>query len=212
MIKNKNFNKNKNKFTYKAYTLPELLVATFISTILLSFIFIFIWNILSDITDSKNEIIQFSKLYDFIFELNNSNNVYTSWSILIDNTSTWSDVFIMKDIFWNKWILIWTVKIPDYKINTDNMYYQDIVLWFRKLSWNELLEVESNPSVIYDYIFQEDQIFSTIKVKDLQFESYNSWSIYNMNLIINTNFNINMIWQNIENVPWEYFKKFNIDF
>lgn len=200
-----------NKFK-QAFTLTEVVVATLISSIVLWFIFIFLWDISSGIIDTKREIILMSHFYDFSYKLNNLRNVYTTGSILVDNTGTWSDVFLMKDISGQNWVLFWVVNIADMKLETDNTVYDDRWVWFRKLSSNELAEVDTNVDFIYDYVFQEDQVFSDLKVQDLNIVSYNSGSIYDLNMSLNLDFQNSLIWQYWADLPRDDLKKFNIDF
>jgi prepilin-type N-terminal cleavage/methylation domain-containing protein len=73
--KNKNIF-NLNKKIKKAFTLPEVIVATFISVLMLSFIFIFISDVIDGISGSNNEVKVLSSFYDFTNKLNNYRNVY----------------------------------------------------------------------------------------------------------------------------------------
>ncbi|MBT3726368.1 prepilin-type N-terminal cleavage/methylation domain-containing protein [bacterium] len=81
MIKPKNSNnsyyKLKQKFK-KAFTLTEIIVATFISAIILSFVYVFLNNVIFTISDTKNDVKSLSSVYDFINKLNNYNNIYSS--------------------------------------------------------------------------------------------------------------------------------------
>jgi hypothetical protein len=189
-----------------------VMLATFISTIVMGFIFIFLSDISSWIVDTKNEVLFMWKLYDFSYKLNNYRNVYNTWWILINNTSSWSDVFILKDIEWNNAIILWTVRLSDKKLYTDNTIYEDRWIWFRRLSTTEQTEIVTNIANIYDYIFQEDQIYTDLKVQDLSFSSYNSWTIYEMNLNLDTSFNSSLIWQYWVDLPKDSLKILNIDF
>ncbi|MDD2870502.1 MAG: prepilin-type N-terminal cleavage/methylation domain-containing protein [Candidatus Gracilibacteria bacterium] len=200
-----------NKFK-QAFTLTEVVVATLISSIVLGFIFIFLGDISGGIVDTKREIILMSHFYDFSYKLNNLRNVYTTGSILVDNTGTGSDVFLMKDISGQNGVLFGVVNIADMKLETDNTVYDDRGVGFRKLSSNELAEVDTNVDFIYDYVFQEDQVFSDLKVQDLNIVSYNSGSIYDLNMSLNLDFQNSLIGQYWTDLPRDDLKKFNIDF
>lgn len=206
LFKSINFIKN------SAFTLPEVVIATFISWIVLSFIFIFLWDISSWISESKKETILMSDFYDFTYKLNNYRNVYITWWIIVDNTSTWSDVFLMQDITWENGILIWPVNLDDNKLDIDNTIYNNRWIWFRKLSTQEISEVNIDVNNIYNYMFQNDNIYSDLKVHDMSFNSYNSWSIYEINVSINMDFQNSLIWQYWFDLPRNNLKKFNIDF
>lgn len=206
IFKSINFIKN------KAFTLAEVVIATFISWIILSFIFIFLGDISSWIAESKKETVLMYDFYDFTYKLNNYRNVYITWWIIVDNTSTWSDVFLMRDVTWENWILIWAVNLEDNKLDIDNTIYENRWIWFRKLSTEELTDVDADVSVLYDLIFQKDYIYSDLKVQNISFESYNSWEIFEINVLINNEFQNNLVWQYWSDLPRDNLKKFNIDF
>lgn len=203
---------NKQKNLKNAFTLTEVLVATLISGLILWYIFVFLWDMSTGIVETKKEVIAMSRIYELSHTINNYRNIYTTWSILVNNTWTWSDVFLMKDNEWKNGVLLWVVNIWDNKLDTDNTRYDDRWIWFRKLSEFELWEISTNTWVIYDYVFQEDQIFSDLKTQDLVFLSYNSWTIYDMSLIYNLDFQANLIWQYWADLPKDSLKKLNIDF
>lgn len=209
---NKSLSKNHIERIKVAFTLTEVVVATFISGIILSFIFIFLWDISNWISETKKWVVSMSHLYDFSYKLNNYRNVYITWWILVDNTSTWSDVFLMRNLAWDGWVLMWVVKLSNNKLDTDNTTYEDRWIWFRKLTASELATVDSNVNNIYSYIFQEDQIFSEIKVQDLILVAYNWWKIFDLSLIYNSDFQNSLIWQFWADLPRDSLKRFNIDF
>lgn len=207
---------NKNKFSLnkkikKAYTLPEVIVATFISVIIISFIFVFLSNIIEGISDTNNEVKILSSFYDFTNKLNNYSNVYITWWILVDN-SVWSDIFLMEDISWETWILFWPVKLYDSRLSTDNTIYEDKWIWFRKISSTEMIEIKSDVNQVYNYVFQKDQIFSDLKIQDMILVEYNSWYIYDLSLIVDLGFQVSLIWQLRQDLPKDTLRKYNINF
>lgn len=200
----------KNKFK-KAFTLSEVVIATFISSIVLSFIFIFLSDMVEGINETKEEVRVVSSFYDFTNKLNNYRNVYITWSILIE-TSSWSDIFLMEDYSWENGILIWPVKLFDNQLTSENTVYEEKAIWFRKISSTELAEIDLNRDIIYDYSFQDDQIFSDLKIQDIIILSYNSWSLFDFRLVVDTNFQIALLWQLRADLPRDSLKKFNINF
>lgn len=204
--------KTKLKPSILAFTLAEVVIASLISGIILSLIFIFLWDISNWIVDSKNETILMSRLYDFSNKLNNYRNIYTTWAILINNTSTWSDVFLMRDVTWTNGILLWTVKLENQKLDTDNTIYADKWVWFRKVSSSELALIDSDVNNVYDFIFLDDQIYTDLKVQDMILESYNSWAIYDLSLVVDMNFQNSLVWQFWQDLPRDNLKKINLDF
>jgi len=214
MIKPKNSNnsyyKLKQKFK-KAFTLTEIIVATFISAIILSFVYVFLNNVIFTISDTKNDVKSLSSVYDFINKLNNYNNIYSSWTILVDNTDG-NDLYLMKDITWETWVLIWAVRLSENKINVDNTIYENNWLGFRRLSANELQQLSSDITIVNDMLFHEDQIFKDINIQDLQFTEYNSWSVVDIKLTVDLNYKEWLLWEDWASLPKESLKTFNIDF
>ncbi len=215
-FKNCNFNffkKNKESIsTVRWFTLSEVLIATLISGIVLSMIFVFLWNISNWIVDSKHESSIMSNLYDFSNKLKIYRNNYNTWWILVDSTSTWSDVFLMKDSLWQNGVLLWIIKLEDKKLDNNITVYENRWIWFRKVSSSELVDINTDINTIYWYTFQDDQIFSDLKVQDLSFYSYNSWSIYDMVLTVDNDFQNSLVWLYWSELPRDNLKKFNLDF
>ncbi|MDP2091101.1 MAG: prepilin-type N-terminal cleavage/methylation domain-containing protein [Candidatus Gracilibacteria bacterium] len=212
IFKGANIFKSINFINNKAFTLPEVVIATFISGIILSFIFIFLSDISSGISDSKKETVLMYDFYDFTYKLNNYRNVYITGGIIVDNTSTGSDVFLMRDVTGENGILIGAVNLADNKLDTDNTIYENRGIGFRKISNEELLDIDMDVSNIYELIFQDDNIFSDLKLQDLSFESYNSGEIFEINVLINKDFQNNLVGQYWNDLPRDNLKKFNIDF
>lgn len=198
------------KWNISAFTISEVIIATFISTIVLSFIFIFLSDIVNSISNTKKEINSLSSFYEFTNKINNLNNIYISWSIIVE-TSTWSDIFLMKDSTWDSWILVWPVKLSDYKLNNDNTIYDNKWLWFRKVTKNEIFLIESNNIFVYDLIFQRDQVFSDLKIQDFVILSYNLWLVYNFSIVLDLDFKSSLIWQLRADLPKDSLIKLNID-
>lgn len=207
-------NKNKNwkiiNNLKRAFTISEIIIATFISTIVLSFIFIFLSDIVNSIWSTKKEISTLSSFYEFNNKLNNLSNIYISWSIIVE-TSTGSDIFLMKDTIWENGILVWPVSLVDYKLDNDNTIYNNKWLWFRKLTKNEIFLIESNNIFVYDLIFQRDQVFSDLKVQDFIIIPYNLWLVYNFTIILDLDFQSSLIWQLWSELPKDSLIKLNID-
>lgn len=209
-FKKKNIN-NRSSFIKTAFTLTEVIIATFISMIVLGFIFLFLTNTIDGIWNTKKEINIMSSFYDFTNKINNLRNVYITWWVLINN-STWSEVFLMKDSKLESWILISAVKLVNNKIYIDIDTYENKGLWFRKVSKSELSDIDTDINVIYNYLFQPDQVFYDLKVYDIKFDSYNSWSIFDLTLFLDMNFNDSLIWELWSTLPKDSLKQFNIDF
>jgi hypothetical protein len=117
----------------------------------------------------------------------------------------------MKDTKWLKWVLVWPVNLQDFKLDNDNTVYENKWLWFRKLNEAELIAVELDPQIVFDYSFHKDQIFSNLKVQDFIAISYNAWTITNIHLILDLNFQTSLIWQLWSELPKDSLIRLNID-
>ncbi len=204
------YSKLKQNFK-KAFTLTEIIVASLISWIILSFIYVFLSNVIVTIWDTKNEVRSLTSMYDFINKLNNYRNIYSTWTILVDNDD-WNDLYLMKDVTWENGVLIWAVRLSENKINVDNVIYENNGIWFRRLSKIELDNLETDITIVNDMVFHEDQIFKDIKVQDLQFIEYNSWQIVNIEVTADVEYKEDLLWDDRTFLPKETLKKFNIDF
>lgn len=200
--------KDNNK---KAFTLSEVIIASFISTLVLGFIFTFLFNMMEWISDTKKEVSIFSSFYEFNNKLNNYRNIYISGAILFDDPID-NDVYLMKDLSWKDGMLLWPINLSNNKVYLGDTVYKNIWLWFRRLSSSELLEISADENSVLNYTFQDDQIFQDLKIKDLKLVSYNSGEIINLSLIVNLWFNDDLKWTLWSDLPNETLKEFNIDF
>lgn len=211
--KNINYIINRKDISYikKAFTLIEVIIATLISMIVLSFIFLFLVNTIDTIWTAQNEVKIISSFYDFTNKINNLRNVYTTGWILIDS-AIWSDVFLMKDSFLENGILIWPIRLSNNKLDIFSSIYDDKWVWFRKVSALELADINNDINIIYSYVFQKDQIFSKLKVQDFTLIEYNSWDIFDLSLTIDLNFQNSLVWQLWSSLPKNSLRMYNINF
>ena len=199
----------------KAFTLTEVLVATFIWTIILWFIFVFLGDIMDNISESKKEIRVLSNYLDFSNKLNNYVDVYNTGTILIDNAEdVWTDLFIMKSPLWDSGLLFWVVNLTNYQLDLDNTSYKNTWLWFRYLSSQDLQDIEASSGsiVVYWYLFQKDKVYDELNIKDMQINLYNWWYIHEINLSINIDYKSWLQWVLWKNIPESTLIKFNLDF
>jgi hypothetical protein len=62
-------------------------------------------------------------------------------------------------------------------------------LWYRSLSSTEMLNIDADPNVIYDYSFFRDKLFTRFNLENFQMIAYNSGSVIEMNLSISPSYN-----------------------
>lgn len=202
-----------NKKSNKAFSLTEVLVATFIWAIILWFISIFLWDILDNMSKSKKEIKALTTYFDFSNKLVNYKDIYNTWSIFIDNdTASWSDLFIMKNSLGDSWILFWVVNLTNYKIDLDNSTYKNTWIGFRYLSSDDINNIDNDQNLVYSLLFQKSNVYSDLNIKDMQITSYNSGSLFDMNLFVNVDYQNSLEWELWKNLPKDNLFKFNLNF
>lgn len=197
----------------KALSLTEVLVATFIWALILGFIFVFLGDVIDQISKSKKEVKVISNYLDLSNKINDYRDIYSTWTIIIDNSSwTWSDIFIMKTPDSSAWVLFWIVSLDNYKINTNTSTYKASSFGFRSLSFQEISSIESDEDFIYWLLFQKDKVYSELNVQDLQIKKYNSWDLHEIEFLINIDYHSSMKWSLWINLSKDSLIKFNLDF
>jgi len=206
------------KFLFKksGFTFVELVVSMLISSIILTSVFYFISQNIDEINSSTNRTKFFDEFYGFRDKFIYYSNIYTSWSILINNSSSsWSDILLMQNELSTDWIIFWVVDENTMKLEKKqtayNVYYNKSV-WFKRVSTWEITAIKSNSWYVYTIWFYKDNVYDKLKMKDLQMEMYNSWSIMNVDLTILKDYNPEYMWSNWTSLKWIEFYKFNLNF
>ena len=97
----------------------------------------------------------------------------------------------------------------DPKNNVDII--QKKYIGFRKISNQELSELNSNPDKVYDYKFNLDELIPDLVFKNLQVEKYNSWNILEIEMKLNIDYNENNYNEKYSNHPEIKIEKFILD-
>jgi len=187
-----------------------------ISSIILTSVFFFIAQNVDEINSSTNRTKFYSDFYNFRDKFIYYSNIYTSWSIIVDNTgSTWNDILLLQNDLGTDWIIFWVVDENTMKLESKktayNIYYNKS-LWFKRVSWLELNAMKASTWYVYTIRFYEDNIYEQLKMRDLQMQMYNSWSIINVDLSILKEYNPEYMWWNWSTLKWQKFFKFNLNF
>ncbi len=203
----------KNKY---GFTFVELVVAMFISSIVLTAVFYFIANSIDEITSSTKRTEFYNSFYEFRDKFLYFSNIYSSWNILVDNsTSSWSDIILLQNSMWTDGVLIWVVDQNIYRLESTaekyNQYYNKSP-WYRRLSEYEINLVKTNSGAIYDIEFTKNNTYDKVTVRDFQVYWYNSWTILNVDLTLMSDINESLVWQTWDNLRWQEFFKFNLNF
>ncbi len=191
-------------YNKKAFTLSEIIVSVFISSIILSFLFFFLNDSLSSVSLSKSKSQIIWEFNDFNIKLNDLKINYSSWSVISNNT------LILRNTLNTKGVMVWIVDLEDYKITSDFNTYWKTFLWYRELSDTELSLINSNVSTINNLSFQKDKIFQNIHLKSIKINSFNSWSIFEIELNINPFFQQDNVWENWSSLDTKDLFKLNI--
>lgn len=135
---------------------------------------------------------------------------------MVDNSSSsWSDILLLQNELSTDWIIFWVVDENKMKLEKKqtayNVYYNKS-LWFKRVwSW-EINAIKSNSWYVYTIWFYKDNVYDKLKMKDLQMQMYNSWTILNVDLTILKDFNPEYIWSNWSSLKWLEFYNFNLNF
>lgn len=164
-----------------AFTIVELLVSIVISVLLLGGIFYFMSDVILGISRSSAQSNFLKDFYGFT-------TVFDTWKIeiLYDYDNTWFDVGLLKTLDDQSGILIGVVDRDTLKLSPDGMLdiYHNSMLGYRSVSSTEIASIQWDPSVIYNYEFFGDKVFSRFNLRDFQLLSYNSGDTIEMLLDI----------------------------
>jgi hypothetical protein len=130
---------------------------------------------------------------------------YDSWSF---------DVWILRGLDNESWVLIWVVDADTLMLSRTWSVdtYHNSLLWYRSLSSSEIFSIDTDASVIYDYKFFWDKLFTRFNLQDFQMISYNSWSTVEMVLSISSSYNPALNWESWLNLPRDEIFKYSLVF
>ena len=86
------------------------------------------------------------------------------------------------------------------------------VLWYRKVSEEELIEIIWDKNLLYDYKFNLDELMPNILLKDLQVEPYNLWEIFEITFFANLNYTEESNWMRYSEITNERIEKIIFNF
>ena len=120
----------------------------------------------------------------------------------------------MKNIDSSKGVIFWVVSKESMSIEPDLGYkiYSDKVLWYRILSENEIIDIETTLTNIYNLKFFPDKVYDGLKVKDFQMDMYNSWAIIDMNMEVLLYYNDSNKWILLKDINPEDLININLNF
>jgi hypothetical protein len=98
------------------------------------------------------------------------------------------------------------------KKQTAYKVYYNKSLWFKRVWAWEINAMKTNSWYVYTVWFYKDNIYDKLKMRDLQIENYNSWTIINVDLTILKDYNPDYVWWTWLSLKWQEFFKFNLNF
>lgn len=181
-----------------AFTLIELLVAIVISLLLLGGIFYFMSETILGISRSSTQAAFLKDFYSFT-------TVLDTWDldIIHDYDGTGFDVWLLTSLDRTNGIIIGIIDQDTLKLSPYGMLniYHNSMLGYRSVSALEIENIDADPSVVYDYDFFGDKVFSRFNIRDFQMVSYNTGSTIEMILDISPVYNTSFTWQDWSSVP-----------
>lgn len=165
----------------KAFTLVELLIAIFISVIVLMWVLKFVADTLAEISFSNKSSQLIVWIQESHYKLEQLVDLYEHFSILSDhNISEGTDIVLLHNSGSTEGVLLSLVNPSTSKIFSWMSSYQKYSkkhLGYRLLNESEVTFLIADPSKAYNMSFHDDKVFRDVFFEDFQAKLYNSWSI-----------------------------------
>lgn len=206
----------KSFISKKALTLVELVISITISSVVMLIVLTFVADSIETVISSNKK----TEIYEDLFRFKNDFNQFSRWGyfnqdLIVSNVSwSGSDIILMKNIDSSKGVIFWVVSKESMSIEPDLGYkiYADKVLWYRILSENEIIDIETTLTNIYNLKFFPDKVYDGLKVKDFQMDMYNSWAIIDMNMEVLLYYNDSNKWILLKDINPEDLININLNF
>lgn len=142
----------------------------------------------------------------FLKDFYSFTTIFNTWELeIVSDYDPWNgyDVGMLTTLTRDSWVLIWVVDADTLRLSSTGSIdiYHQTVLWYRGLSASEITSIETDPSVIYDYEFFGDKLFSNFYLRDFQMQMYNSWTTMNMELNIFPDYRPNLYGESWSDLP-----------
>ena len=194
----------------KAFTLVELMVSILISVILLGGVFYFLSDTILWIARAWAQSRFLKDFYSFT-------TILDTWDLTIlhdYNVWEWFDVALLTSVDGDSWIIIGIVD-ADSKMLTSTWQvniYHNAVLWYRSLSATEIVDIGVDSSIVYDYTFFGDKLFTSFNLRDFQLQAYNLWATMDMYLYIIPSYKFQLQWESWSNLSHENLFEYSLTF
>lgn len=191
----------------KAFTLIELVISILIISIIVVGVSTLLIKISKNIQDGniKNEI------YFSLKEFHNDSYLFSysswkvlTWALLLYSSSWWYLIWGYEDINW--WM--------NYKLSTDNDRYKKKYFWYFRIQANTLSWIINGNLNYSNTYFNDGVVYSKLLLNDFKVESYNSGTIFNIDLYILKKYQTEFEWMDLKSIfiPKEDILKVNYNF
>lgn len=174
------------------FTLIEIVIAIAISAIIMGGVLVFLMKLQNDIVMSKQSTRIYTSLTDFMGTMRNFSKLYGSGSVIVEGTGIYNVWLLMRPDK-ASWVLIWVVEEKKGNLSkldptaNKNTYGKKVVA-YRKLTAWQISSILSNTGSVYDVEFTDEWLFKELTVTDFLITPYNSGSIFEYRLDMETPF------------------------
>lgn len=200
------------------FTLIEIIVAMTIWTIVIVWIVFFIWKMNEDIFMAKAKTIAYLDTVSLINKINQSRLIYKK-NLIVNDSDSWNDIILLYSSWSEWWLLMWVVDATNnsdnyLKLDPDDNFdiYWKKLLWIRKITETQTLDLISNTWSVFWIPFYEDNLFWWLFTKKLEARLYNSWAFLDLNLDIITNYSETYNGSDFNNVSGYSILNINLNF
>lgn len=200
------------------FTLIEIIVAMTIWTIVIVWIVFFIWKMNEDISMAKAKTIAYLDTVSLINKINQSRLIYKK-NLIVNDSDSWNDIILLYSSWSEWWLLMWVVDATNnsdnyLKLDPDDNFdiYWKKLLWIRKITETQTLDLISNTWSVFWIPFYEDNLFWWLFTKKLEARLYNSWAFLDLNLDIITNYSETYNGSDFNNVSGYSILNINLNF
>ncbi len=202
----------------KGFTLVEIVVAVTISTIIMGGVFIFLTKLQKDIVLAKESTRVHLWLTDFMGAMQNFRKQYGTGMVAVGGSGVYN-AGLLTNKEKTSWVLIGVVSDESTNNNSkldpiaNKGIYGKKILAYQKLTANQVNSILSDTGTVYDVKFSDEWLFKNIPMKDFSIKSYNSGSLFEYRIDVETPFYEELNGKNIQDIEPDVVSfSFTLDF
>lgn len=197
-----------------AFTLVELLISISITVIVIFWFTSLYINISDNILSAEKKVIILNDIKDFTTKVSYSTTIYNTWIIISESNKF--DTLILTNSWNTNWYLIWVFDCNnkswiDFKLSSNSLAYDNNCFWYFPLKTSQINNIISNTWTIYTSSFNAWTLYKNLVVKNFTVQEFSPNHIFNLNLDFFDNFYPDLVWENIENLNYDYSKIIHIN-